>query len=128
MLFLERGELVGTNWLPICPVCGKPILAGDMHEVILTRGDIQSLSPELQAMIYTRQNCVIVHTINCHVLANQKQEQEKCIAYLIEKEGVESILEWLNSISQQIDSSQVSDAIRKVLTVSQSQLLERTAM
>lgn len=61
-----------------------------MHEAIITRGDVQGLDTDLQALIYDRHNCVLVHQ-ECH----DHSIKDVCIKHLIEKEGYSHIMSWL---------------------------------
>lgn len=54
---------------PICPVCNLPIIeAVEMHEVFLTKGDVQGAPKEVQELINCRENCVLLHP-KCHLVA-----------------------------------------------------------
>ena len=68
-----------------------------MHEVILTRGDVQKMAPEVKEKIYTRENCVLVHVV-CHAKAATADGQRKCIEYLLKHEGYTKVIDWLESL------------------------------
>ena len=82
---------------PDCPICGFALRFPDMHEVILTRGDVQKMPDEVKEKIYVRENCVLVHT-RCHQQAATENGQRKCIEHLLKHEGYSKIIEWLESL------------------------------
>jgi len=88
-----------VNGTTFCPICRQPVSNSrpfDMHEAILTRGDVQGCRPEVQDAIMVRQNCVLVHHEKCHELAATDWGQLKCLQHLILFEGYSVICTWLN--------------------------------
>ncbi len=81
-----------------------------MHEVLLTRGDVQQADPHAQAAIHVRQNCVLVHSDGCHTKAAQNQGMGECIRFLIAWEGYKDIQEWLIQMSYDLKGTQVKQA------------------
>jgi hypothetical protein len=103
------------GWLPICPICGQPIETPDMHEVILTRGDVQYNDAVFRLLIYVPENCVLLHPGKCHHEAATKAGQMKCILQLLESETYDGIMAWLESIKAQGKGAALYDeAMRKV--------------
>jgi len=101
-LHIERVILVRWGVAPLCPVCEKPVLdGGDLHENIITKRNIQGAPLEIQALIYVRENCAIVHTGECHIKA-QGPARQKVTTYLINHEGEEKVLQWLESVNKKV--------------------------
>ena len=90
-----RGKLTALGWLPICPICDEPVEKPDMHEVLLTRGDVQGLKEHQKLRIFLPENCVLVHPGKCHLEAATREGARKCVVNLIEHEGIKAIQEWL---------------------------------
>jgi hypothetical protein len=91
---LKKRTLLG---IPLCPICNKPLtVAGDLHEVFITRGDMQSNRSEIQALIHVPQNCVIVHPTTCHLVAQHEEEGKLlCAKQIVKFEGYANVVEWL---------------------------------
>ncbi len=81
-----------------------------MHEVLLTRGDVQKADPRTQEAIHVRQNCVLVHNDGCHTKAATTVGMGECIRYLIAWEGYKAIQEWLMIMSYDLKGPQVKQA------------------
>ena len=101
------------KYTPVCAHCGLPIYDGkpDMHEVFLTRGDINDKSSDLLFMIMVRYNCVLLHH-KCHHLAGTMTSQVKCIKHLIRYEGYDKIRDWLEELNDTMKGRQAEDALR----------------
>lgn len=116
-LVRSPGRLVWSveGYKPLCPVCGTPILymAPDMHEVFITRGDIQrhNIDPEL---VFVRYNCVLLHPGTCHIKAATSNGQELCQIHLIKVEGAMPILEWLEEVETYFKSTTITEAKNKI--------------
>jgi hypothetical protein len=112
---IDRGTVTPLRWKPVYPICNLPVEFPDMHEAILTRGDVAHANPlDVRPMAYVRENCVLVHPGKCHLTAATKVWQVKCIRRLIEHEGLGRILAWLCEIEEHFSGSQVMDAKRAV--------------
>lgn len=87
------------GYRPECALCGKPILYDnyDMHEAIITRGNVRMAHDNTKLLIFDRRNCVLVHHGKCHREA-AASGREKVIRRLIEWEGLYNILDWLNDL------------------------------
>jgi len=111
----ERGELTAGGWLPICPICREPVSGPDMHEAIITRGDVQGYGEEIRSLIHVRENCVLVHSGKCHIEAAMEEGKRKCILQLLEKEGL-NVLYWLLKFDK-ITGGLLNDRLRIVTAV-----------
>lgn len=94
--------MTSRGMLPFCPVCNKPITQGaDLHEAILTRGNVQGVkTPTVRDFIYDRRNCVLVHPGKCHQIAQTRPGRVLCCRHLVQEEGKEEIIAWLEQIAQ----------------------------
>jgi hypothetical protein len=70
----------------------------DLHEVILTRGDVQGAERSVRSRIFVRENCVLVHPGDCHQKASTQTGKEACILQLLEWEG-EGVFAWLEQMA-----------------------------
>jgi hypothetical protein len=77
-------------------ICQKPLGAqAEMHEVFLTRGDVQMAPSIVREAIHAAENCVLVHPA-CHSNAQSAaRAKELCAAQLITFEGYRAIKAWL---------------------------------
>jgi len=90
--------------------------APDMHEVLLTRGKVQLLPPELKIKIHTAENCALVHPGRCHERAATNGGRQLCIAHLIQAEGYPAISVWLDNMGSFMDVSSERNLLECVLT------------
>lgn len=61
---------------------------GEVHEAIVTRGDVQSSSEEIKKSIHTTENCVLVCSQRCHNIAQHTDAGKiACENYLRKWEG-----------------------------------------
>jgi hypothetical protein len=107
-----------VNGTTFCPICRQPVSNSrpfDMHEAILTRGDVQGCRPEVQDAIMVRQNCVLVHHEKCHELAATDWGQLKCLQHLILFEGFGAIFTWLNQMDELLKGNQAQLAAQKLI-------------
>ena len=103
ILLRSRGEY-SPKWgfLPTCPLCLKILRitdSADLHEALITRGDVRG-SP-YREQIFTAENCVLVHHI-CHMgIAGRGGNEtfEKCARYLVKWEGLEAVCDWLTQMT-----------------------------
>jgi hypothetical protein len=72
--FHSDNEYPGDMFTPICPICKKPVYAGSMHEVFITRGDAMGMPFEIQMQIYVPWNVVLLHEGDCHLKAQHTKE------------------------------------------------------
>ena len=116
-LALSRGQLTREGFKPVCPICGQVIVDGcDMHEAIITRAMWRGLPEEL---IMVRENCVLVHPGgknfgSCHLAAHTAEGRRKCVKHLLEQEGYDKVMAWLESLRQVAVSRVVEEAVRLV--------------
>jgi len=71
----------------------------------LTRGDVQGLPEEIQLKIYAKENCVLVHSGQCHIEAATIGGQRKCNLQLLEFVGSHAIWQWLEKMRPWIPES-----------------------
>lgn len=98
----------------ICPICRKPVVSGDLHEVILTRGNIQKLPDEIKLMAHTPENCIFVHSGGCHIKAATREGSRLCLFYLFAWEGYDAIFEWLDAMSKYMNVAEEIFMVRSV--------------
>ncbi len=122
-LMYARGELTITGWLPVCPICSEPVQTPDMHEAILSRGDVQGLHLAHQMKIFARENCVLVHPGKCHIEAAAKEGTRQCVLQLLEKEGSMAILQWLTHMGILLPQELLNKAINLVQLVDEQSLI-----
>lgn len=120
-LMLKRGKLTSVGYRPVCAICNQPIVESpDMHEAILTRGDVQG--SDYLTKIMVKENCVLVHTggkgtSECHALAHTKVGRRKLTRYLIDVEGLENIKSWLKEMDSLLTSGIAQERLRMVQEV-----------
>ena len=82
----------------------------DMHEVLITRGDLSG-SP-VQYAIMVAENCVLVHHEDCHHNAATTEGQAQCVRHLISYEGYDNIRNWLIEMDDLMKGNQALHALR----------------
>ena len=91
-LFYQRGYYSS----PVCPICKNAVIEPSLHEVLLTRNTVQRSRFDVRVQIHVAQNCVLIHDPDCHRTAQHTSEGKvACIKQLIEFEGYDNILGWL---------------------------------
>lgn len=111
---LFNSRYLGTN-SPKCPICRKPVTttSAEMHEVFLTRGDVQNAPAAVREGIHARANCVLVHPGECHLAAQHTQTgKQACARHLIRFEGYITIRAWLIGLAEQMRGDQAAQALR----------------
>ena len=102
--------------MPRCPICAKLIYGNfDMHEAIITRGMVQMSSLEKKEKIHVKENVVLLHP-ECHKDARSSTNKEKCILDIVNYEGEEAVLNWLESIRDDFPTI-VDNSIREVQNI-----------
>lgn len=114
----NRGRLVHKKWLAICDYCGEPILRNepDMHEAIITRQHVRG-NPELLPEIMVKYNCVLLHHGWCHEQAMTDDGKRIIISRLIQNEGLEDIIGWLEIMEQNMITDTPTTMKRLVIEV-----------
>lgn len=87
-----------------------------MHEVLLTRGDVQGSPEEVRKMIMTQFNCVLVHP-ECHTFAGTQIGQAECVLQLLMFNGFHATAEWLKAMDVYFKGGLAFQALSKVYTV-----------
>ncbi len=79
----------------VCPECGEDLIGMlNVHECIVTKGDVQSWPEPWKILINNLFNCVVVHQSNCHAHGNrQKWWEYKCAIF-----GEEEMSKWYYSL------------------------------
>jgi len=93
----------------VCPLCGAS--PTDMHEVILSRAEARGTRIR-RDLLFTRFNCVVL-CHKCHMqYATIKRKQ--LLFYLVDAEGKENIISWLNRIKNNFKSNIILEKIDMV--------------
>jgi hypothetical protein len=84
-----------------------------MHEVLITRAAWRGLPEQL---IMVRENCVLVHPGgkgfgSCHLAAHTAEGRRKCASHLLEHEGYEKVMAWLEGLRSVAVSGIVEEAV-----------------
>ena len=110
-IYNDRGS--GLH-VPVCAVCGESIRHSfDLHEVIISRGDVAKCSEEVKLKIHCPENCVIVHP-QCHIMAEYDHGEVACIRNLIAHCGYENIINWLKSLDDDLTAEMLALKTRMV--------------
>ena len=100
----------------MCSICGRCVdqrHPADMHEVLISRGDVRMGSDYVKFKTHTRENCVLVHGGDCHVEAESADGKYRCAAQLIVFESYPAIHKWLTEMYDMAgNTAQVNNAIR----------------
>jgi hypothetical protein len=89
--------------------------SGELHEVMLTRGDVQFAKDEDKLRIHVPQNCTVLHPGPCHHAAQHTEEGKiACLRQMVFFEGYDALQTWLTEITY---------ALRSRIPVNQRQLL-----
>jgi hypothetical protein len=100
----------------MCPICrqylGEEV---EMHETLITRGDVQGLPFETQIQIYCPQNISLLHS-ECHRIAQWTTRGKRIVARdIIRWNGEDSVRSFLVFMENN-GSSASSEAIRRLTT------------
>lgn len=98
----------------MCVICGKWIQTPEMHEAFITRGDVSG-NEDLMLRIMVAENCVFVHTDKCHKEAMTEDGQKKCALALLNAEGFDKIIDWLNTLEPDFRSQDTINKAKKLL-------------
>jgi hypothetical protein len=100
---VRMGEKHYQTWATQCPNCGEYLKEGDLHEWLITRGEVDGAPFEWQMQIYVPCNVVICHPGRCHIdLQHGEAGARKCLSYITEWHTAASIYEWLYAIKDVI--------------------------
>lgn len=93
---------------PLCPVCGLPFNKYNepsMHEVLITKGDVEGNSFNVQLLINDPNNVVLIHEGDCHIKAQHIPQYEMmCMKQLIKYQGLEKIMMYVNFVQNLVVS------------------------
>jgi len=91
---------------PKCPICGKQFNEYNepsMHEVLVTRGDVQSLPLDKQLRIFDPCNVVLVHEGDCHIFAQHTDEgKAKCFSQIVHFTNIHAVMTFVIEIEELI--------------------------
>lgn len=73
----------------------------DVHEIILSRGDIMGTPPNMILEIMDEHNCGWIHR-KCHQFAEGGNGRLRGILYLMRYEGVTAVKEWCRKMNEQL--------------------------
>lgn len=117
-LYRDRTVWTKDGYQPLCAICGKPPKDGmalQMHEALITRGDVM-YNTELGYDIMTRYNCVLIHA-DCHEYANSEEGKFKCAQNILKYENYRRVDKWLNCMNVRMISTTADEAKRLILSV-----------
>jgi hypothetical protein len=112
-----RGAWTPSGFRPVCAACGQAIQGGfEMHEVLITRAAWRGLPEEL---IMVRENCVLVQPCgkgfgSCHMADHTEEGSRKCVRQLLQYEGCERVMAWLEGLRNVAVSGVVEEAVSLV--------------
>lgn len=110
----------GFGFHPRCAICGDILYGGesDMHEVLITRGDIRG-QEHLLPYIMVKANCVLVcpggSGSKCHSKAETKEGQRICIKHLLQFESEDRIIAFLDTLAGEMKSSNQADEAKALV-------------
>lgn len=97
---------------PVCPVCGGDLKEAEVHEVFLTRGDVQGTPADTQVQIHRILNCVSIHPGDCHLKAQHEQKYKNiCARFILKKEG-DKVTSWLTVMDAILKGGSAKQAIQ----------------
>ena len=79
----------------MCPICHSKMTEFEMHEAIVTRGDVDYAPFEKRVQIFVPQNCVLLCPGECHIKAqNYERGKRICARHLLRWNG-DTVAQWL---------------------------------
>jgi len=86
-----------------------------MHEVFITKGDVQKSPVEVKELINSPFNCVNVHSENCHLKAQHEPIGKLlCVRQILFFEGATRVVTWLQLLDGLFKTNIVENEIRYV--------------
>lgn len=101
---------------PNCPICRKGLNNGgvEMHEALITRGDVQGLPFESQMQIYVPANITLVHP-HCHQKAQWLKRGKRIAARdILRWNGDINVYHFLFTMTYEYNSSAAVEAGRRL--------------
>lgn len=86
----ELNELYGSGRPRLCLACGKPFSVFDMHEGIVSRGDVQGWKRNKRHLIMVEVNCIPLHH-DCNI--NHPPSRQAVWDYQVEYYG-DAVRDW----------------------------------
>lgn len=100
-------------------------MAFDLHEIILSRGDVQGAPKELLLDIMHECNCGWAHR-KCHQLAEGGDGRLRGIMYLLKYEGITRVRQWCTEINEQLLQTTFMNDVNLVIEFLDATLRENT--
>lgn len=98
-----------------CPLCQRKIgQSFDVHETIISKGDVERMSAEARLDINVPENCTILHHAICHKQPQPKSERDACIRHLAELYGEQKLLDFIYMMRDKHDFKGWEDKERLV--------------
>lgn len=112
----------GWGFDPICGICEEPLISGcDMHEGIITRGDIRG-QKHLTPYIMVEPNCALVcpggSGSKCHSKAETKEGKIIIMQHILQFHPYIQVQAFLETLDEKMKGNQAQDALRLLEEVS----------
>lgn len=114
----RRSRLTPSGFSPVCAVCGKSAPDFYMNEAIITRGDAQRLPKEHRLRIHHECN-VSVYCPGCAGQEATKNGNRKSILSIVEAEGLDNIVDWLDTMREFFTDDFIDQQVRLVRSVAE---------
>lgn len=104
------------GFYPTCPICRKSFATGgvEMHEALITRGDVQGLPFEAQVQIFVPENVTLVHP-HCHQKAQWLERGKRIVARdILRWNGDINVYAFLFVMANKFKSSAAVEAGRRL--------------
>lgn len=83
-----------------------------MHEALISRGDVRGRR-DVMVRIMVKENCALLHH-RCHMHGSTSSLRGQVLYYLLETEGQEAIIQWLESMRLDFKTGLIDERIREV--------------
>jgi hypothetical protein len=86
-----------------------------MHEVFITKGDVQGCAIEIKELINSPFNCILLHSGSCHLKAQHEPIGKLlCVRQILFFEGATRVITWLQLLDGLFKTKIVENEIRYV--------------